>query len=383
VVTFAIVIPNLNQSHFLSSALESLRFQSAKFNLAVMDGGSTDNFREIADEYSELITFMRSGPDGGQAAAIREGKTKIPGDIVSWLNADDYYFPHALDKVASCFEKDPDLDVVYGEAIHVNPQGFFLSYFPPIQGFDAEEITKNCFICQPACFVRRSAYESVGGVDPELQYTMDWDLWCRLSASGAKFQYLPEVLAAVRYYQGTKTLSGDKRRYREIYRIEKTYGKRRLRISFLGGLYYSLTFKKEKTFAENLFFILFDVLTKLKNTYHKIFDPDDPSNSLLYGFRRWHPVVEGSCIIQIPWYGNRSWRRIRLRVEPKTEKYEITINENRCNNLFLDNGYLICNVPELRTPYRTVSVSNLQKHRFRLLEFTCDLDDPSEAAVIK
>jgi glycosyltransferase involved in cell wall biosynthesis len=50
-LTFAIVIPNFNQSHFLPFALESLRYQSAPFNLAIMDGGSTDNFNEVISKY--------------------------------------------------------------------------------------------------------------------------------------------------------------------------------------------------------------------------------------------------------------------------------------------------------------------------------------------
>ena len=119
-LTFAIVIPNFNQSHFLPFALESLRYQSAPFKLAVMDGGSTDDFSEVVRQYTDIITFLRSASDEGQAAAIREGKDKVPGDIVAWLNADDYYFPGALDKVASCFEKDPELDVIYGNAVHVS-----------------------------------------------------------------------------------------------------------------------------------------------------------------------------------------------------------------------------------------------------------------------
>jgi glycosyltransferase involved in cell wall biosynthesis len=377
--TFAIVIPNLNQSHFLPTALESLRFQSAKFSLALMDGGSTDDFQRAADLYSDIITFLRSAPDGGQAAAIQEGTAQIAGDIVSWLNADDYYFPNALEKVASCFENDPELDVVYGNAVHVNPEGFFLSYFPPVQEFDPGEITKNCFICQPACFVRRSAYERVGGINPGLQYTMDWDLWCRLSASGAKFHYLPEMLAAVRYYHGTKTLSGDKRRYREIYRIEKTHGKRLLRISALGGWYYSLTFKKNRTYAEHLFFILFDLMTKLKKAYHRVLEPSDPSNLLLYGFHRWQPIVEGKCIIQIPWYDKREWHRLRLKVEPPAEQYEIIINGHHCDHIFFDNGYLISAVPELQSPYRKVGISHCQNHRWKLAEFICDLNDLSES----
>jgi len=374
--SFAIVIPNLNQSHFLSCALESLRFQSASFNLAVMDGGSTDNFNEVVDRYSDLISFARSSPDEGQAAAIKEGKETVPGDIVAWLNADDYYFPRALDKVAACFDEDPDLDVVYGNAIHVNPEGFFLSYFPPIREFDAKELTKNCFICQPACFVRRSAYEKTGGIDPSLHYTMDWDLWCKLSSNGAKFRYLPRVLAAVRYYHGTKTLSGDKKRYREIYRIEKKYGNRLLRISRLGAFYYGLTFKKEKTIPENIFFILFSILRKLKKKYHKIFEQNHPSNSLIYGFHRWNPVVEGICTIHIPWYDKRMWCRLRLRVEPEKETYHIKVNGTPCSNIIFENGYLVAEIPKLENPYRQISVECPDKKRWRLLEFACDLEKP-------
>jgi glycosyltransferase involved in cell wall biosynthesis len=123
-LSFAIVVPNLNQSHFLGSALESLRHQSSPFKLALMDGGSTDDFRKVIEPYSDIITFLRSESDAGQAAAIRDGADMVSGDIVTWLNADDYYFPGALDRAAASFEKDPELDVVYGDAVHVSSEGF-------------------------------------------------------------------------------------------------------------------------------------------------------------------------------------------------------------------------------------------------------------------
>ncbi|MBN1546371.1 MAG: glycosyltransferase, partial [Syntrophaceae bacterium] len=245
--TFAIVIPNFNQSHFLPFALKSLRYQAVPFNLAVMDGGSTDKFQEAVEPYSDIINFLRSAPDAGQAAAIKEGMETIPGDVVAWLNADDYYFPGVLDKVAAFFDRHPEVDVVYGDAVHVTEEGFFLSYFPAIQEFHAQELTRSCFICQPACFVRRSAYHKAGGLDTALHYTMDWDLWCRLSQSGAKFHYLHTPLAAVRYYPGTKTLSGDRQRYLEIWRIERTYGKRLVPLSWIGFYLFDLSFKENKT----------------------------------------------------------------------------------------------------------------------------------------
>jgi len=90
-LNFAIVIPNLNQSNFLPSALESIKYQSPPINLAIMDGGSTDNFIEVIEQYSDIITLTQSEPDNGQASAIKEGTEKVSGDIVAWLNADDYY----------------------------------------------------------------------------------------------------------------------------------------------------------------------------------------------------------------------------------------------------------------------------------------------------
>jgi glycosyltransferase involved in cell wall biosynthesis len=372
-LTFAIVIPNLNQSHFLPTALESMKCQSAPINLALMDGGSTDNFNEVVLKYSDIISFLRSAPDGGQAAAIKEGKRKVGGDIVAWLNADDYYFPDVLIKVARCFEKDPELDVVYGDAIHVTSEEFFLSYFPPIQDFDAKELTKNCFICQPACFVRRSAYERVGGLNPNLNYTMDWDLWCKLSASGAKFRYLPIPLAAVRYYQGTKTLSGDKERFREICRIEKKYGARRLRISFLGAYYHGLTFKMKKNFGENIFFILFDLLRKIKPKIDKILGKQKTRDDLIYGFHRWEPIVEGSCVINIPWYDKRVWYRLRLKIEPNYGLNRIVLNGKRCEKIFHEDGYLVTEVPEIDDTYRQIGIERVDGQQWKLLEFTCDL----------
>ena len=378
-ITFAIVIPNLNQSHFLTSALESLRYQSAHLELSIMDAGSNDNFENVIEPYSDIITFLRSQPDEGQAAAIKDGKDSVSGDIVAWLNADDYYFPGALDRVAACFEKDPELDVVYGDAIHVTPEGFFLSYFSSIQEFSAKDLTKTCFICQPACFVRRSAYERVGKIDAELHYTMDWDLWCRLSLAGAKFKYIHEVLAAVRYYPETKTLSGAKRRYREIYRIERKYGNRILPLSCLGSYYYGLTFKEKQTIPEQMSFHFLSILRCFKKRIYKIRDSKNGSCETNYGFHRWEPVVEGRGTIHLLWYNKRKWSKLYLEVHPANNKYRIKINGEPCNYVSSEEGCLVAEVPALSGPYRKISIECLEKDRWKLLGFWCDLTKDDQA----
>lgn len=372
-LTFATVIPNFNQSHFLPTAFQSLRHQSVPLNLAVMDGGSTDNFEEVAEDFSDIITFLKAAPDEGQAAAIREGKNKVSGDIVAWLNADDYYFPGALDRVASCFEGDPEVDVVYGDAIHVTPEGFFLSYFPAIQEFSAKDLMRSCFICQPACFVRRTAYDMVGGIDPALHYTMDWDLWCRLSRSGAKFHYLNEPLAAVRVYPATKTLSGDRNRYLEIWRIEKKYGKRLLPFSWLGFYAYDLSCKGKRTLIEDIAFRTLYNLRRLKKKLCENHGVTNSSGNTNHGFHRWEAMVDRRCVIELPWYDRRGWKKMHIKLQPVADRYEIWINDECCNYSRYGKDCLLVDVPPLKGALRKISIENLDQARWRFLGLSCDL----------
>jgi len=378
-ITFAIVVPNLNQSRFLSTAFESLKCQSSAFNLAVMDGGSTDNFKAIVDGYSDIITFLRSAPDGGQTDAIKEGKEAVSGDIVAWLNADDYYFPEALDKVARVFETNPEIDVVYGDAIHVSTDGMFLSYFPVIQGFDADDLTRTCFICQPACFVRRTAYDRAGGLNPELHFTMDWDLWCRLSGSGAKFHYLQEVLAAVRYYPGTKTLSGDLRRYKEIWRNEKKYGHRLIPRSWAGAYLFDIGFLETKSRFEK---IAFSVLNNMRSIKRRLlFKINRSSNRMktIYGFYPLDTMVDECGIIHLPWYDARIWSALRLSVYPQTDRYQVKINGRACQKISCENGHLVVQLPRIDNPHRIISIRCEDRMQWRFLDFGCEFDIDANA----
>jgi glycosyltransferase involved in cell wall biosynthesis len=371
-LTFSLVVPNRNQSHFLPSAMESLRYQNVPFHLAVMDGGSTDNFNEVLGEYADITTYSRSAPDNGQAAAIREGFERVPGDIVAWLNADDYYFPGALELVSACFEADSNLDVVYGDAIHVREDGLFLSYFPPIQDFNAGVLTRTCFICQPACFVRRSTYERVGGVDASLVYTMDWDLWCRLAGAGAKFRYLHEPLAAVRYYPGTKTLSGDRKRYREIWRIERKYGLRLLPWSWVGFYFYDLSFKEDKQAIEKMIFNLLKSLRRMKKKFIHFRNPENHADITLYGFHRWDPFVVGKATIRLPWYDKRRLEKIILRVTPGGRNYRTSINGANLAVAEANEGQFPIDVPLLDKPVLEISIECLDQQCWTLLDFSCE-----------
>jgi glycosyltransferase involved in cell wall biosynthesis len=337
-----------------------------------MDGGSTDNFNEVLGKYADITTYSRSAPDGGQASAIREGFERVSGDIVAWLNADDYYFPGVLERVAACFDADPNLDVVYGDAIHIREDGSFLSYFPPVQEFNARDLTRTCFICQPACFVRRSVYERIGGVDASLVYTMDWDLWCRLARAGATFRYLHEPLAAVRYYPGTKTLSGDKKRYLEIWRIERKYGLRLLPWSWVGFYFFDLSFKERKTVREEITFSFLKTLRGIKKRLISYRNLKNPNNETLYGFHRWEPVVVGKADIRLPWYGKCRMEKILLRVIPRDSSYRISINGAGHTATSATEGTFAIPVPLLDQPFIEISIECLDQRIWELRDFTCE-----------
>ena len=365
-LSFAIVIPNYNQSHFLSTALESLRNQKVSLQIAVVDGGSEDDFEKVINKYSNLITYVRSHPDEGQSAAINEGTWEIDGDIVSWLNADDYLFPGALTHVQKVFQEFPDVDVVYGDAIHVTPGGQFLSYFPPIQPHDRRDLVRNDYICQPACFYRREAFMEVSGVDPQLFYTMDWDLWCRFADKGKTFKYIPKVLAAVRYYPETKTLSGGRKRFKEIYNIEKRYGDRPLKIAWIGAFWYGLTLKKHKTFSEWIFFLILNSSRKIKNTIanHRTLKA---KNTNLYGFRRDEPVIEGKCVIHFPWY-NKPWKVLQMTISPRklSGGIEIQVNNRECKTEKMASGKIIAYLQKPAPNYSVISISHIENKNWTL-----------------
>ncbi len=82
----------------------------------ILDGASTDGTAEIIRNHANELGFWRSSPDQGPIAAYNEGIERATGEIIAYLNADDWYEPGILQKIGETFRAEPELDIVTCEA---------------------------------------------------------------------------------------------------------------------------------------------------------------------------------------------------------------------------------------------------------------------------
>lgn len=220
----AVVTPSYNTGRYIGAAVRSVLDQDYQnFDYMVMDGGSTDQTVDVLRGFGDRLRWV-SQKDNGQADAINKGFAQTRGEILSWLNSDDTYAPGAFRAVAELFAANPDVDVVYGDADYTDAQGKFIAPCVHVEPFNRRRLfLYSDFIVQPATFFRRSAYEAVGGVDPDIHWALDYDLWLKM-AQRFNFAYLPRRLADFRWLANNKTATGSWGRLDEIGRILRRQG---------------------------------------------------------------------------------------------------------------------------------------------------------------
>jgi glycosyltransferase involved in cell wall biosynthesis len=213
----SIITPSFNQGRFIRRTIESVLSQDyPKLEYLVMDGGSTDETLDILRSYGNRLTW-RSGPDGGQADAVNAGTRLARGEILGWLNSDDTYLPGAVTAAVDYVLAHPETAVVYGNAYFIDERDARFGTHPT-EDFDLYRLAETTLICQPAAFIRRSAFEAVGMLDPSLQYCMDYDLFIRLSRR-FRIERIDRFLANSRRYHDTKSIGGWDRMFQEIFAV--------------------------------------------------------------------------------------------------------------------------------------------------------------------
>jgi glycosyltransferase involved in cell wall biosynthesis len=233
----SIVTPCLNSARFIEATIQSVLAQDyPRIEHIVMDGGSTDGTLDILKRYGarrdplsagsqkEPFTWI-SEKDRGAADAINRGFAQSRGEIFAYLNADDAYLLGAVTAAVRAFDANPSADVVYGGGNWIDEEGRLIGPYP-VRDFDRSLLAHECFICQPASFIRRAAFEAAGGMDPDLHLTFDYELWMRLARIHPMHRIMePQVLAVSRMHASNKSLGQRREVFRETFRIlKKHYG---------------------------------------------------------------------------------------------------------------------------------------------------------------
>jgi len=200
----SIVTPSFNMGGLIEETIRSVVDQDYP-NIAyvVIDGGSSDGTLDILKRYEGRLKYV-SEPDRGQTDAVNKGFALSHGSIFTFLNADDTLLPGAVTAAVEAFAEHPEAGVIYGDAWFIAEDGSRTAPYP-VEPFDAKNLERRCFICQPAAFIRREVYASSGMLDPERHCALDYDLWIRIARRYPMVK-IDRFLANSRIHEGSKTV---------------------------------------------------------------------------------------------------------------------------------------------------------------------------------
>lgn len=231
----SIVIANYNYGRFLEEAIKSVISQGMgeKVELIICDAASTDNSVEIIKRYAnglppnisydewisqdnsrfttsnaQLITWWCSEKDGGQSEAFNKGFSHARGEWLTWLNADDLYFPGSLIAFMRYVQSNPRAEWITGNKMHFDSDtkkvisvNWGPHFMPPL--LTRNHASSGSF--GPTSFWRREVYERVGAIDENMHYAMDTEYWARMTMAGIKQWRLKHFCWAFREHEASKT----------------------------------------------------------------------------------------------------------------------------------------------------------------------------------
>jgi glycosyltransferase involved in cell wall biosynthesis len=201
----SIVTPSFNQAQFLEETIQSVLQQDYPYiEYLIIDGGSTDGSVDIIQKYEKHITYWVSEPDKGQSHAINKGFARATGSIFAWLNADDFLVPSAVHIAIYFLSTMREIGLVYGDRLEIDTKGNITGILK-CPSHDPKMFRKNITLPQETVFFRRKIFESVGRLDEELHFAMDFDLWCKMSKI-TNFFHIPVFIGYFRRHESSKSV---------------------------------------------------------------------------------------------------------------------------------------------------------------------------------
>jgi glycosyltransferase involved in cell wall biosynthesis len=204
----------------------------------VIDGESTDDTVNIVRDRGKHVARLISEPDRGIYDAMNKGIRISSGEVIGFINSDDFLAsPDVIAKVARAFG-DPSIDACYGDLCYVKPD----DVASVVRYWRSSAFSPGLFLrgwCppHPTLYVRRRVYERFGEFDLRYRIAADAELMMRfLEVHRINALYLPEVLVHMRIGGITNRSVGNVMRQNlEIWRALKDHGLRPSVSSFVAG----------------------------------------------------------------------------------------------------------------------------------------------------
>lgn len=177
----SVVVPSYNQGPFIRQTIESCLAQDYRpIEIVVVDGASTDGTVAVLESFGDLPELRwTSAPDAGVVAAVNEGLRRARGDVCGIQSSDDVYLPGAFAQAVATFARQPELALVYADAVKTDAAGRELARWRTGPFSIENFLSKQTVVSQPAAFFRRSAFWEVGGWSADF-FNADTECWLRM-----------------------------------------------------------------------------------------------------------------------------------------------------------------------------------------------------------
>ncbi len=213
----SIVTPTLNQAQFIQKTIKSVAEQRyPNFEHIIIDGVSTDGTLEILKNYPHLKWI--SEKDNGQSNAINKGFRMATGDIVAWINSDDFYDSGVFKTVSDHFTRNSNSNFVYGDITYIDAQNNIIEKHHGANLTYDNLVRCSDIIRQPSCFWKKSVLEKVGLLNEHLHLVMDYDFFLRIGKQYT-FDYVEKNLSFFRCYPEGKTGKFRKKQLIELIKV--------------------------------------------------------------------------------------------------------------------------------------------------------------------
>jgi len=202
-----IITPSYNQATFVERTLRSVLEQNYEnLEYIVVDGGSTDGSVEIIERYAHSLAWWVSEPDRGQTDALNKAIRRATGEIVGYINSDDYYLRGAFEAAVRAFSES-GARWVAGAARFVDEHDrvteIWRSELPTIPRY--RWLLNPFGWPQPATFWRSDVFDEFGLFREDMHYVFDTEFGLRLALANVLPAVIDQELAVRVVHAGAKS----------------------------------------------------------------------------------------------------------------------------------------------------------------------------------